>query len=889
MLGAAASLLLTACGSRSGLFGELAADADVGRGTGGARSFGHVDGSTSKTKVDAGAPDATAETSAPDASADGGPFDAGSGGRGARDASEAGPADTGSDAGTFVDAEPAPDASTVRDASNDGCGTTGCPEACTPPPRNRCGACSVESSNRCGPDPSSDRRACGAPGSCGPTVSCASGDNCVSGTCSACTPTPKTNVPEQHGYGALVSADFNRDGKLDLAVGAELFLGNGDGSFQAPKAIGTDSSLQAAATADLDRDGRPDLVARSSAGFAALVTLGDGTSFASSTIPFEDGYDTYAAVAITNLDRDGFVDALVFASTSTNQLTAGLVSFRGDGKGGFSLAGLTGVDNVITPLDVAAFDFSGDGIPDVAALYEEHLQGDAFTIYTLTGTGNTVFGLPVQHTTDVSGPVDLKVADFDGNQRPDLVASGSGEADVFLSRSDGSLSLSATILVGPVDAVDPAVFDAATGDFNGDGRADVAVPTRDGVEVALGSGDGAFHAPILSAANGAVGLAAGDFDGDAVLDLAVMRSFGVFGVLHGNGDGTFQAAPVAKLDGQLPTSLDVADFNGDGHPDIAAPAYVSVQMLLGDGTGALAPGTAFSEATGSSFPRPYFASSGDLNGDGIVDLVVSYTETAFNGPFANTVGVALGNGDGTFRVAGHYPTGVSPGPSVIGDLDGDCRLDIVVADEDSNDLAILLGKGDGSFRDDMRGAAYGVRAMVLRDFDRDGQLDLAIAGTADVAWLQGSIGGAFFPGVPVVDGSFSSIAAGDLNGDGVLDLAAAGTSARVFFGRGDGRFDDAPPSGLAAAEVAIGDLDADGISDSVFAAADGFHVYMGGPGGLAPARIIPYPGGRAPLSIASPGFLGVSTVVIDATGDGRDDIVFSELDETIEILNLCAP
>ena len=228
----------------------------------------------------------------------------------------------------------------------------------------------------------------------------------------------------------------------------------------------------------------------------------------------------------------------------------------------------------------------------------------------------------------------------------------------------------------------------AIGDLNADGKPDLVLATYSTkVSVLLGNGDGTFGDASPYFAGGVPNwVAIGDLNGDGIPDLAVANAWerGVTGdnvaVLLGNGDGSF-GAPILHPTGASPTFVAICDVNGDGIQDLVATipgASIgggnAVAVLLGLGQGTFAPMT--QHATGGS---PRALAVGDLNGDGKLDLAV-----ANSGP--NTVSVLPGNGDGTFESQRDYPAGFTPWSVAIGDLDGDGKPDLAVANYNSNDM-----------------------------------------------------------------------------------------------------------------------------------------------------------------------------------------------------------
>jgi hypothetical protein len=228
----------------------------------------------------------------------------------------------------------------------------------------------------------------------------------------------------------------------------------------------------------------------------------------------------------------------------------------------------------------------------------------------------------------------------------------------------------------------------AVGDFNNDGNLDLAVTSRtfSTVTVLLGRGDGSFTAAAASASTGTwpYSVAAGDFNNDGRQDLAVSNYFANnVTVLLGNGDGTFTATASSPNAGIYPDSVAAGDFNGDGKPDLAVVNQFSkdVTILLGDGKGGFTAAVE-SPATGNN---PDSIAMGDFNGDGIEDLAVA-------NPNDSTVTVMFGKGDGTFPTVQTVPLPGGTGPSSVrtADFNSDGRLDFAVAGSANSTVVVAL-------------------------------------------------------------------------------------------------------------------------------------------------------------------------------------------------------
>ena len=351
-----------------------------------------------------------------------------------------------------------------------------------------------------------------------------------------------------------------------------------------------------------------------------------------------------------------------------------------------------------------------------------------------------------------SHPHSVAVGDFNNDGNLDLAIANAGTNNVAVLLGNGTGGF--TPASGSPFTVGSNPVSVAVGDFNGDGKLDLAVANLSGsnVTVLLGNGAGGFSAaygsPFSTGGNPAF-VAVGDFNGDGKLDLAIANSgSGTVTVLLGDGMGGFTAAPGSPFTaGSNPVSLAVGDFNGDGRPDLAIANAGSgnVTVLLGKATGG------FSTATGSPFTvgsAPYSVAVGDFNGDGNLDLAVANLNSG-------NVTLLLGNGAGRFTAASGSPftAGLGPYSVAVGDFNGDGDLDLAIANSNSSNATVLLGDGFGGFTA-ASGSPFAVGSVpysvAAGDFNKDGRLDLAVTSysTNSVAVLLN--GFTYPPVVPVL-------------------------------------------------------------------------------------------------------------------------------------------
>ncbi len=324
----------------------------------------------------------------------------------------------------------------------------------------------------------------------------------------------------------------------------------------------------------------------------------------------------------------------------------------------------------------------------------------------------------------------------------------------------------------------------AVGDFNGDGHKDMAVANNGAgtVSILLGRGDGTFLRRVnygVAQGAGAESIAVGDFNRDGRRDLVVATGGVAVSVLSGRGDGTFHPS-VEFNAGTSVTAVKVGDFNGDGRQDLAVldrdsanfGRSSSVNILKGKLVGAFRAPMHYAVVN-----VPTSMAIGDFNGDGRSDLAV----TSNNAQNQGNVNVLMGNRDGTFQTSVYYAVGGGPQAIAVGDFNGDGKSDLAVVNNQSYSISILQGNGNGTFQDHGDFAIdNNPVSLAAGDFNGDGRTDLAVARGFSVGlatFLLGNGNGTFQAGLDSPAGSFpTSVTVADFNGDGRGDIAVPNTN-----------------------------------------------------------------------------------------------------------------
>ena len=651
---------------------------------------------------------------------------------------------------------------------------------------------------------------------------------------------------------AAAQGDFNKDGKLDIIVvdqqlqRAVLMLGDGSGAFTSSGTNNTcsvGSNPTGVVAADLNNDGKLDIaiVNQGTTGVAGTVTVclgnGNGTFGLPSSYQAADlgavATPDPVAIAAGDLNNDGKID-LVIALNSNAYST-----LRGNGNGTFQLPSTQILVNLTNPRAIAIADMNKDGNADIVVTTSD--------VSVLLGNGDLTFRSPASYS--VSGWLTgVAVADLNGDGQPDVIIPNTAENEICVLLNKGSGQL------GPVVryAVETSPYSIAVADLNSDHSADVLVANNGiagvggTVTVAFGNGDGSLRAAYSYATNPpSIGsqsraVVTGDFNNDGRTDVANLFAANSVSVLIAQSNYVFQRLGTyvaGDYSADQVIALAAADVNADGNLDLIVSGLSQIDVLLGKGDGT------FQTPIVQTIPSglTHGIALADVNLDGKVDLIYTWASAA-----QNDVAVCFGKGDGTFQSPVLYTVGNYPYSVIAVDLNNDQKLDLVTANA-SGTVAYLKNNGDGTFAAAQQLVTGGYTTGVTSvDVNHDGNLDLVAMNSgngdstkAGLSFFLGHGDGSFDSAVQRATGTLlNSIVSSDFRNTGNGDVAVAGGQAVfVFWGTQDGSVPSKPSTfsgGAAPWSIAAADLVAGGSSDIVIGQGDDRVVLLTNLGGTRP-------------------------------------------------------
>ncbi len=550
---------------------------------------------------------------------------------------------------------------------------------------------------------------------------------------------------------SIVAADFNADGKVDIAAvnnsssSISIFMNTGTGTFAAKVDYNTGANPYSATAADFNGDGKLDLaVVIDSSTVSVLMNTGTGT-FATK-VDYATGTTPYSVTA-TDLEGDGDQDMIV-ANRGSNTLSV----FMNNGTGTF--AAKVDYNTASGPWFVTTADLNSDTRPDLIVANQSVGSISVF-MNTIPSVSKLLVTTSAASVAQVIQGASSQIADLLQVKSSSATMLAIGATGSFVAKNgtnsttafqiqnasgttffntdttNGSVTIgsTATASIATVQYSTAAKVDYTAGyhpqgvaaaDFNGDSKLDlVTANTGDyTVSILMNNSTGTFATKVdYATGNAPYSVATADVNGDGKLDVTVAnQGSNNVSVLINNGNGTF-ATKVDYAAGSAPYYITALDVNSDSKPDLVSAnnSSNSTSVLINNGNGTFATKVDYNTSN-----YPYAGALADFNGDGKIDIATSC--------YNNVVSVFMNNGNGTFAAKVDYGTGSQPYSLATADLNGDNKSDLIAANYTSNTISVLINNGTGTFVtkiDYTTGSAP--NAIITADLNNDNKPDIAVS------------------------------------------------------------------------------------------------------------------------------------------------------------------
>jgi len=728
---------------------------------------------------------------------------------------------------------------------------------------------------------------------------------------------------------SVISADFDNDGNLDLAIANEssnnvsVLLGNGNGTFGSAINYLVGTTPYSLCAGDFDADGDLDIAVTNGASNNVSILLGNGSGGFGSALVYPTG-NFPNSICEGDFDFDGILDLAVSNGGSDD-----ISVLLGNGDGSFGLD--SSYELGTSPEDIVTGDVNNDGILDVVTV-----NSGSNNVSVLLGNGDGTLGSPNTFSTG-SSPWSVCAGDFDGDGYLDLGTANEGSNNISILLNDGSGGFNTPVNY-PVGTNPYSVY---TSDLNGDGNLDLVTANEvsNNVSILIGNGNGSFTSTVnYGCGSSPHSVSVGDFDSDGDIDLCTANhadndlsillnedalvviatnpyqfqidaqkstnvtaafntdlnvstldstSFLVLGTQSGPHFGTISydgdsltatldpysdfidgeiVTAILTKDIQATTSVYLQGFTWNFTTEITTPSSGTFENAINYGAG--------------TEPRGMFV--GDLDFDGDVDIVTVLS----NYPNPGVLVVLLNNGDGTFGSPSSYSLGAADPLSVFGaDLDGDGDIDMATAHNEpgTSHLVIMKNNGNGVF------SLYASYAPAVLgqdisggDFDLDGDIDLVMGdswGTNPCVLVMVNNGSGNFSGPYAYSTGLHTrgLAAADVENDGDIDIIVSdnASSISILLNDGNGNFPtlavyqtESNPNGLY-----VNDLNGDGYTDIAAASYSGDNVQVllnNGDGSFGSASS--YNTGSSTRRITGGDFDGDGDIDLSVSVNGADSV-----------------